>query len=320
MRAFTTTALLFLLLAGAWIFLFVSQLGGKTIGTQFVYHAYAKKEQQLTESTEKKLLVVGGSNVLFGLDSSLLTTHWNLPVYNYGSYAGLSASYMLDRAIRQAENGDTLLLALEYNHFRQGHEPLSSTHLDFIASRDPKYFWTLGTLEKLEFIAKLSPRRLLEGMSDTQLVHRDPIYSLDRINARGDLNADYLELSASRQQLRDAMQPFSLSSERVDESFADSLRTLIATARAKGLCVLATRPAIYADEAYQQEPYQSFFDNIATLYEQLDIPYLYNSNGHMLEKQAMLDTIYHVNNAHRIRRTEDLIKAFSASVIARCGQ
>ena len=60
-----------------------------------------------------KVIIMGGSNVMFSIICEQLVTHYDLPAANMGLNAGIGAQVIAERAVAQAHAGDTLVLAFE---------------------------------------------------------------------------------------------------------------------------------------------------------------------------------------------------------------
>ena len=68
-------------------------------------------------SKRPKILVVAGSNVLFGVDAGLLSRELGVPVINFGLHGALPLEVLLEEAGRAALPGDAVVLPLEYPYF-----------------------------------------------------------------------------------------------------------------------------------------------------------------------------------------------------------
>ena len=73
----------------------------------------AIKYERLCTTEEKKIVVVGGSSVAFGLDSELLSQHTGYEVVNFGLYATLGTRLMLDLSKANINEGDIVIVAPE---------------------------------------------------------------------------------------------------------------------------------------------------------------------------------------------------------------
>ena len=73
------------------------------------------KHQRLKSLPSPRVILVGGSNVPFGIQSPLLERELRLPVVNMGLVARLGIDFMLGDVEREVRAGDIVLLSLEYD-------------------------------------------------------------------------------------------------------------------------------------------------------------------------------------------------------------
>ena len=72
-----------------------------------------EKVERLASIEGKKVVVVGGSSVAFGLDSALMEEYLGMPVVNFGLYAAIGTKAMLDLSLPHIGEGDIVVLAPE---------------------------------------------------------------------------------------------------------------------------------------------------------------------------------------------------------------
>ena len=72
-----------------------------------------EKVDRLATVEGKKVVVIGGSSVAFGLDSALMEEHLGMPVVNFGLYAAIGTKAMLDLSLPHIGEGDIVVLAPE---------------------------------------------------------------------------------------------------------------------------------------------------------------------------------------------------------------
>ncbi len=82
------------------------------------FYAYSKKVERLDSlQNVQKLVLLGGSNLAFGINSSKLQTELNIPVVNMGLHAGLGLRFQLDDILSKVDSLDYLVIAPEYDNF-----------------------------------------------------------------------------------------------------------------------------------------------------------------------------------------------------------
>ena len=65
----------------------------------------------------RKLVLLGGSNLGWGVNSIYLEETIGIDVINYGLHAGLGLDFLLSDLNRFINNNDIVVIALEYEHF-----------------------------------------------------------------------------------------------------------------------------------------------------------------------------------------------------------
>lgn len=75
--------------------------------------ALVDKLDRLKSIKGRKIVVIGGSSVAFGLDSELMEEYMGLPVVNFGLYAALGSKLMLDLAEDYIYEDDIVIFAPE---------------------------------------------------------------------------------------------------------------------------------------------------------------------------------------------------------------
>lgn len=76
------------------------------------------KHALLQSQPAPRVVFVGGSNLSFGLDSTMVAEQLLCHPVNMGLFAGLSADYLLREVESDLRSGDTVVLVLEYEHYR----------------------------------------------------------------------------------------------------------------------------------------------------------------------------------------------------------
>ena len=75
------------------------------------------KQARLHASGQNRVILIGGSNLAFGIDSGVLEKSLGRPAANMGLHAALGLEYMLEEAAHGARPGDLAVLIPEYEHF-----------------------------------------------------------------------------------------------------------------------------------------------------------------------------------------------------------
>ena len=78
----------------------------------------AKLDPAKFKYESQKVLFVGGSNVLFGIDSKQFSESTGIPSLNFGFAAGMGPELILDLISNHLSSEDLVVMNWEYEHFR----------------------------------------------------------------------------------------------------------------------------------------------------------------------------------------------------------
>ena len=76
--------------------------------------AIIDKHKKLETTNPPRIILVGGSNLTFGVDSKEIQDSIGLPVINMGLHAGLGLPFMLGEIKNEIKQNDIILLSIEY--------------------------------------------------------------------------------------------------------------------------------------------------------------------------------------------------------------
>lgn len=119
-------------------------------------YAYASvtKHKRLAEYDSRKIVLVGGSNLAFGIDSTMIQHATSCPVVNMGMNGYLGVRYMLEEIKTEIKPRDVVILAFEWDNFYKSVEGTSSDLLA-IVKVNPVAFTFLSPRQKLDVITTI---------------------------------------------------------------------------------------------------------------------------------------------------------------------
>ena len=302
----TTAALLLALPLAllAWGFALPAQYGETFLG-ELKY-----KVRLLEETPGPRIVLVGGSGVAFGADSELMERE--LPGYtvvNFGMYAALGTTVMLDLSQPLLREGDIVLLIPE-----QQEQALSGWF-------DPAVMWQgldgafqlLSALpgDKLERLAGAFPA--FAGQKLGCYMQGEPprsqgVYRRDSFNGHGDVSS---ALCAQNEMPGgfDASTPIRFGPDLVRLEFAGRVREYAQAARAAGAVLWYAPCPMNAAAVEGAEDMDGFY---AALQEALGLPLAGDPRDFILEPGWFYDTNFHPNTAGKTVYTRALIRAVKA--------
>lgn len=85
--------------------------------TQNLHYSIVDKQRLLREIGSPRLILVGGSNLSFGIDSKKIQDSLNINVINTGIHAGYGLKFIIDYVSPYIKDGDIVVLSPEYELF-----------------------------------------------------------------------------------------------------------------------------------------------------------------------------------------------------------
>lgn len=79
-------------------------------------YAQVYKNERLDTLATPRLVLIGGSNIAFGLDSKRIEDSLKINVQNMGLHGGIGLRFMIDDALPSLLKGDTVIIMQELSH------------------------------------------------------------------------------------------------------------------------------------------------------------------------------------------------------------
>jgi len=291
-----------------FVVLLYNQLGVPTESSQWTYEIIHKKEALAAKITSPKLLLVGGSSSLYGINGEEIEKQTGFPTINMGSHAGMGPRYILHLAQNDARPGDTVLLVFEYEFYSDRGD--TEAFDDYILARDPGYFRQMPWFHKITMATQIPFKRVQKGLS----VRRAPEHSRPHapygsvISDHGDEVNNWASnrpsLCPDRELLSDEL-VHGLPSDRT-EGFA-AIRTFLPWAKARNITVLATFPNIVYHPEYDAPAGQEAIATITRFFASQGVPVIGTAREAMLPSDHFFNTYYHLTHEAALQRTDRLI-------------
>jgi len=292
-----------------WIGIVYIQIGNPSQRSKWLYEVYALKEDHAQSIHGRKIVIVSGSNALFGINSKMIEDQFNMPVVNDAVNAGLGMPYILYRSKKILKKGDVAILPLEYQMYQKEDEH-SMTYIDYVIARDPEYFSTLNIIDQLKLIMSIGFMRTFQGLIAPfhQLKKTSGIYGIQNVNVRGDqINTESSKMTTRQRKQRDAFQPEKIKSSDLSDEFIHYMNDYISWARLHCIRLIFMPPGYMAFDYYKSEKYVKFLDNIKKYYQDANAIYLGKPEDYMYEKKYHYNSVYHLNDVGVTKRTNQII-------------
>jgi hypothetical protein len=169
-RLLARVALLAALVLGGLAFLFLGPVPYKHQLAMLI-----DKRVMLDATPSPRVILVGGSNLMFGVDSAVLERSLGVPVANMGVFGGLGLVAPLEVILPHIGKGDTVVLVPEYTMLFTGLSPFDKDFYRWFLAVDPATAWRLH-------YSRQKPQVL---MTDFLLLIRDKIGALFLVPFKG---------------------------------------------------------------------------------------------------------------------------------------
>ena len=318
---FSAMRLIVALLLGAfvwlamWLGLIAGQLGKPHADNLWVREAYdLKRAAAEAFRGERKVLLVGGSATMFGVNSPQLSEALGLPAVNLGVNAGLGTHEIPRQVDDLIEPGDLVVMPLEYRLLLWDGVPSYVTLSWALEHPQTLLHWRWKTL--LAGLWSLPLDRVLGGYQgfDPDQLPLGP-YGAHKLDALGDQVGTAGALRSAAQ-LAALMQ---LPPEQYDVLYRDSTLGLMVWEqwwqrwRARGACLVVAPPPFMFVSAYQTDRYSAFFDGVPHRVEERGVRYLGHPKEGFFPVEAMFDTNYHLTAESRAVYTSWLAGALRSA-------
>jgi hypothetical protein len=313
-----------LLAFSGYLILFQLQLGVPTEQSRWCWEMVRKKSQKAQSITEPKLLLVGGSSVLFGISAEEIQRQTGCPTVNFGTHAAISSAYMMELTRRIAQPGDTVLLALEWELYEKDSRILrassDSIFNDYIVARDSEYVKRLPWRERFN-LAMLTPgKRVWLGLMNrfagkNATAAPVPEFIAGAFNPyRSESLNEFGDQTGATKARRPANAPSRARLiRRLAEGLPDNpagfptIRAFCEWASTNRVRVLATFPNTCHRPEYDRAEARKTPLQLHEFYRQQGVPVLGEAAEAILPESEFFDTMYHLTEEACRTRTQRLL-------------
>lgn len=263
----------------------------------------------LAESSSPCIVLVGGSSLAFGVDSTLLEEEFpGYTVVNFGLYAALGTQMMLELSDGQFREGDIVILSPEqqrqtlscYFNAEAAWQALDG-RFDLLSRLDSSHFGSL--LGQFPYFAARKLRYFLQGEKPVP----EGVYRHASFDGHGDVRADFPANTMPGGW--DQNTPVLLEQEVLDPDFVEIINQWADNARAQGAQVFYRFSPMNA-AAVEGDP-DAYYDYLRG---QLDFPILGDPHSCILDPEWFYDTNFHLNESGRQLNTRNLTRDLKAQL------
>jgi hypothetical protein len=269
--------------------------------------AHIDKQRLVATAPSPKIVLVGGSNVAMGVDSTLLESKFGYTVVNMGLGRGLGLRYQIAEVTPFLKPGDWVLVLPEYRNyfsgFLDGRPDVLGPVLEssWHAARYMTGPQLIMALDGALTAMSIRLNRLLLQSSESPSV----------MNRRGfDRHGDFIgHLNAKRPDDTNLDFPLFSDTDVLSQDSIVLLNTFVETQRGHGVSVVLDFPPIPVSNLRRSE--KKIDDLYVRLKMDLKIPFLNSPRELTFPDELFYDNHYHLGAEGRRQRTEILVSALS---------
>ncbi|MCF0143387.1 MAG: hypothetical protein HUJ75_08435, partial [Parasporobacterium sp.] len=261
------------------------------------------KTARLKSINEPKIILVGDSNLVFGIDSALMEEELGMPVVNMGLHGGLGWAFSMEAARQNINEGDIVVLSqVGYSDDDTIPDPALAwitleNHLDLwpiLRARD----WPL----MLQALPTYALKTINFAITDPEGSIASGAYARSEFNKYGD---NVFE--------RDSLPGFdfydssvTLTIPKVNDINIDRINEFKKYCDEKGATLLVTLyPVAMGDVSPSEAEYEAFEEELKTMTE---APVISEFSDYYFGYDCFFDTKYHLKNEAAKVRTRSLIR------------
>ncbi len=309
----------------SYILTFFFQLHAPLKAEYWINSAYKYKDFKAKTIKKKKIIIISGSNSLFGINSEIIENITGYPVINLAVHAGLDIDFLYYKIKNHIKEGDIIVMPLEFGYYTKAKS--SRWFSNNIMSWGNGYLKELSILNLLNFIVTTEPTRVFKGVvkqiesdsNNQKIIQKDKIintleslwkkdgaiwrgYSYKSLNKNGDINADKIfTYKGDPSYLSDSIK----ISKRFIATY-NKINKLVENNNGK---LLVTYPVTIKNPNFDlsKDKFQNIINNFEkVLLRKTDIDIKCNPALFNLDRTYFFNTSYHPNKYGALIRSENL--------------
>lgn len=299
LQLFIFVVIVFMLLVGS--FIAVTQIPVEKYKTSYQYVINTKYEQ-LVNTNGPKIILLGGSNLAFGINENIIEERTDMPVVNMGLHAGMGLRFNTEIAKANIREGDIVVLAYEYsiiNKLSYFTPELVVSGIDGnleIYKYVPVEYWT--------DVVKYIPTYVFKKLDAINKKKTTGVYSTESFDTYGNMILERNECILPKEITKNYDDIWINNQSNISEESKEYINEFVDYAKNKGAEVLYTFPSILDERFHASEENINFYEN--EIDEKLKTVRISEIEDYIFERKYMYDTVFHLNTEGANIRSERL--------------
>jgi hypothetical protein len=309
--------------------LFFIQIGKTHFGTFWVKNVYQYKEYLAKKTQGRKIIVIAGSNGLFGINSSILSSEFGIDVINLSSHVSLDLDFYYFMLEKYIKNGDIVIMPLEFVYYKQ--ERFNDFHINNMMAWGQKdYLDHLNIYEYIQFIMSIPKERIFKGLyyienksesykdestivkevnfvNDYGVPNKWRQYSHKSLNKSGNFNIDATPTDDLLRLYDEGIEYYDINTE-ISSKFIKSFYKIQKLVDSHNGRLILTWPVTIKNKKFDlsQEKYINYTLSFKNRLKKEGINIQCNPASFNMDVDNFFDTIYHLNLRGANKNTSNL--------------
>jgi len=304
--------LLFIAIALTYLIIIIGANAGHTTGYNSYIASIIDKQRLLETTPSPKIIFIGGSNLVMGLDSPRVEQALGMPVVNMGVNAGFGLRFMLNQVKPHIGKGDVIVIVPEYEQF-YGHLNGSTTLIEALTIF-PQAIVYLDSPDQYAMILSELPV-FMQGMLTNWIGNLRPrdgfAATRQSFNSQGDMLA-HLDVPSPVDISQLTL--FTEAERTINDETIRVINQFDTNAKQVGAQVFVIFPPLPEKQAREnREQIEAIYKH---LQQQSSMTLLGAPTDYVFPVSYFFDTVYHLNRQGRDARTEKVINALKSAASA----
>ena len=264
-------------------------------------------ERKLALAREKphRVLILGGSNALFGFSARHLEVAHGVSAVNAAVHINLRRRYIFHYGLGLVNRGDLVVMPLEYELYER---PLTAyPYVYHVLTRDQEYLHNLPLADRIQFLCKIPPDYWAALLKARLLPDDRPVggYDVRNLNAWGDETSNVaanVRAPIVASLLRDPPKQF-----RLERAALEDIADFQQDVKARGGRIVVTYPTILRS-ALDMKINSEFLDDVRNGLREFGVDLIGDPLEMTFDPALAFDTRYHPVREGQLRNTETLYR------------
>jgi hypothetical protein len=264
------------------------------------------KKHDYADIKGNKVIITGGSNVLFGMRTEQISNELHIPVYNLGVHAGLGIDFIINDAKKVLKKGDVVIMPLEYDHF-QTDQRVTKLAFDYDNAFDKEQLNKISQIDRytygFKFAFQVKPfdniQLIIKSLQNSgkPLVENPLGYNSNNLNKHGDQtnHPGVHDLSA--------FGPIGIPENFSETVGLKMMKDFNTWAKENGISLFITYPNTIYFKKYDTLAYKEYFNSLNKYFSDNHISTIGKPADFFYDEKYFYDTMYHLNDEGMTVRT-----------------